>query len=80
VTFYLQLLLSAPPILIALAVHEFAHAWAANKLGDPTARNLGRLPLNPLKHLDPLGTILLFIARFGWAKLVARPRKSQEYT
>ncbi len=65
-----QLLLLAPPILIALTVHEFAHAYTAHRLGDPTARMLGRLTLNPLKHLDPLGTIMLFIAQFGWAKPV----------
>lgn len=65
-----ELLISAPPILLALTFHEFAHAWTANKLGDPTARNEGRLTLNPLAHLDPMGTIMLFIARFGWAKPV----------
>lgn len=65
-----QLLLLAPPILIALTIHEFAHAYVANRLGDPTARMLGRLTLNPLKHLDPLGTLMLFIANFGWAKPV----------
>ncbi len=63
-------LLSAPPILIALTVHEFAHAYVAYRLGDPTAKMLGRLTLNPLKHLDPLGTIMLFVANFGWAKPV----------
>lgn len=68
--FYLQLLISAPPILIALTLHEFAHAFVADRLGDPTPRNQGRLTLNPLAHLDPIGTILLFIARFGWAKPV----------
>ncbi|MGH7496193.1 MAG: site-2 protease family protein [bacterium] len=65
-----RLLLLAPPILVALTVHEFAHAFAADRLGDPTARTLGRLTLNPLKHLDPLGTIMLFVANFGWAKPV----------
>lgn len=69
-TSFFELLLSAPPILIALTLHEFAHAWTANRLGDPTAKNLGRLTLNPLAHLDLVGTILLFIARFGWAKPV----------
>jgi len=64
------LLISAPPILLALTLHEFAHAFTADRLGDPTPRNQGRLTLNPLAHLDPLGTILLFIARFGWAKPV----------
>ncbi len=65
-----QLLLTVPPILIALTLHEYAHAWVATKCGDPTARLQGRLTLNPLAHLDPIGTLLLFIARFGWAKPV----------
>lgn len=65
-----ELLILAPPILLALTFHEFAHAWTANKLGDPTARNDGRLTLNPLAHLDPIGTLMLFIVRFGWAKPV----------
>lgn len=65
-----QLLLTIPPILIALTLHEYAHAWVATKCGDPTARLQGRLTLNPLAHLDPIGTLLLFIARFGWAKPV----------
>nr|WP_315988467.1 site-2 protease family protein [Desulforamulus aquiferis] len=60
----------APPILLALAFHEFAHAAAAHRLGDNTARNEGRLTLNPIKHLDPIGTLLLFFAGFGWAKPV----------
>ncbi len=68
--FYLQLLISAPPILIALTLHEFAHAITADRLGDPTPRSQGRLTLNPLAHLDLMGTILLFVARFGWAKPV----------
>lgn len=69
---YLQdLLLSAPPILLALTVHECAHAWVAERFGDPTARMLGRVTLNPLKHLDPIGTIALFLSgMFGWAKPV----------
>ncbi|RYD05987.1 hypothetical protein N752_06415 [Desulforamulus aquiferis] len=65
-----DLLLMAPPILLALAFHEFAHAAAAHRLGDNTARNEGRLTLNPIKHLDPIGTLLLFFAGFGWAKPV----------
>ncbi len=69
---YIQrILLTAPPILLALTVHECAHAWVANKLGDPTARMLGRVTLNPIRHLDPLGTIMLFFSGlFGWAKPV----------
>ena len=65
-----HLLILAPPILLALTLHEFAHAYLAFRLGDPTAKMLGRLTLNPLKHLDPLGTIMLFVANFGWAKPV----------
>ncbi|MBI5238674.1 MAG: site-2 protease family protein [Deltaproteobacteria bacterium] len=64
-------LLIAPPVLLALTVHEFSHAFVADKMGDPTARMLGRVTLNPLKHLDPLGTIALFASgMFGWAKPV----------
>lgn len=57
-------------ILAAITVHEFAHAWTANRLGDPTARLAGRITLNPLAHLDPLGTLALLIFRFGWGKPV----------
>ena len=64
------LLLLAPPILIALTFHECAHAYTAYRRGDDTARQLGRLSLNPLRHLDPLGTIMIFLVHFGWAKPV----------
>lgn len=57
-------------IIIAITIHEFSHAFAADHLGDPTPRSQGRLSLNPLKHLDPLGTILLFFIHFGWGKPV----------
>ncbi|KKU25069.1 MAG: Peptidase M50 [Microgenomates group bacterium GW2011_GWA2_46_16] len=57
-------------LVIAITIHEFAHAWAAERLGDPTPRLMGRLTLNPLAHLDPIGTIMLLIARFGWGKPV----------
>jgi len=60
----------APPILIALTFHEFAHAYTAYRCGDDTAQKLGRLSLNPMRHLDPLGTIMIFLVRFGWAKPV----------
>ncbi|HEX03575.1 MAG TPA: site-2 protease family protein, partial [Bacteroidetes bacterium] len=56
--------------LIGLTFHEAAHAFAAWKLGDPTAKQLGRLTLNPLKHLDLFGTLMIFIVHFGWAKPV----------
>lgn len=65
-----ELLLTLPPILFALTVHEFAHAWAANRLGDPTARLMGRLTMNPTAHLDPLGTLMIIIANFGWGRPV----------
>ena len=63
-------LLIALPILMAITIHEYAHGYVAYLLGDPTARNSGRLSLNPLKHLDPLGTLMLFIVHFGWARPV----------
>ncbi len=65
-----DLVLLVLPILWAVTVHEFAHAWTAYRLGDPTARLAGRLTLNPIKHLDPLGTLLFFVVRIGWAKPV----------
>jgi len=59
------------PVLLALTGHEFAHAWAAHRLGDDTAKQAGRLTINPLAHLDPLGTIFLLVSQlFGWAKPV----------
>ena len=64
------LLLSAPGVLIAITFHEFAHGYAAYKLGDDTAKNEGRLSLNPLDHLDPIGTLMLLVAGFGWGKPV----------
>lgn len=66
----ITILLSIPAVLIALTVHEYAHGYAAYKLGDPTARSLGRLSLNPLRHLDVLGVICMVFFRFGWAKPV----------
>jgi Zn-dependent protease len=57
-------------MLISLPMHEFAHAFAANKLGDDTAKRMGRLTLNPIKHLDPMGAILMIFTGFGWAKPV----------
>ncbi len=65
-----NLLLIAPPILLALSFHEYAHAYIANKFGDDTAKQSGRLTLNPLAHLDPIGTIMIFLVHFGWAKPV----------
>ncbi len=57
-------------LLVAITVHEFAHAWTSDRLGDPTARLAGRVTLNPLAHLDPLGTLMLLLFRFGWGKPV----------
>jgi len=69
--FLQRTLLTIPPILLALTVHECAHAWVAYRLGDPTAKMLGRVTLNPIRHLDPIGTLmLLFSGLFGWAKPV----------
>lgn len=65
-----SILLYLPGIVIGLSVHEFAHAFAAYKLGDDTAKSDGRLTLNPLKHIDPIGFIFMLIAGFGWAKPV----------
>ena len=62
--------LLVPVILLALTVHEYAHGYVAYRLGDPTAKQAGRLTLNPLSHLDPIGTIMLFLVHFGWAKPV----------
>jgi len=66
----LDLLYFAIALLFAITVHEFSHAWVANYLGDPTAKKAGRVTLNPLAHLDPLGTIMLLLVRFGWGKPV----------
>lgn len=59
-----------PAVIIAISFHECAHAYAAYRCGDPTARNLGRMTLNPVAHFDPVGLVMLLIARFGWAKPV----------
>ncbi len=75
---WLEVVLAAPPMILAIAFHELAHGWVARELGDPTAQNAGRITLNPLKHIDPMGTLILpglmillhmpFL--FGWAKPV----------
>ena len=64
------LLLLVPVLIFALCFHEFAHAWVAYKLGDPTAKESGRLTLNPLAHLDPMGSLMILIIGFGYAKPV----------
>ena len=70
IDFLLDLLITFPVVLLALTFHECAHGFMAYKLGDPTAKRMGRLTLNPIKHLDPFGAICMLIAHFGWAKPV----------
>jgi Zn-dependent protease len=79
-----SMLYSSPAVVLGLTVHEYAHAYAAYRLGDPTAKNEGRLSLNPIRHIDPLGFLFLMVAGFGWAKSVrfskenlARPRRDE---
>jgi Zn-dependent protease len=70
------------PLMYSIIFHELAHGWVAYRMGDPTAKLMGRLSLNPLKHLDPIGTLMLFFIGFGWAKPVPvnfmnlRPRRA----
>jgi Zn-dependent protease len=68
--FLLRLVLQVPALLIAVTAHELAHALVADRLGDPTARSLGRLTLNPLPHIDTFGALAFVLAGFGWAKPV----------
>ncbi|HHV08185.1 MAG TPA: site-2 protease family protein [Firmicutes bacterium] len=76
-----EMIFRIPALLLAISVHEYAHAKTADALGDPTARLSGRMTLNPLAHLDPLGLLMLWLLRFGWAKPVPinpmylRPRR-----
>ncbi|NMA55496.1 MAG: site-2 protease family protein [Firmicutes bacterium] len=76
-----EMIFRIPALLMAISVHEYAHAKAADAFGDPTARLSGRMTLNPLAHLDPLGLLMLWLLRFGWAKPVPinpmyiRPRR-----
>lgn len=65
-----QIIILAPPLLFALTFHELAHGYVAWSLGDPTAKNAGRLTMNPLKHLDPWGVAAFIIMKIGWAKPV----------
>lgn len=81
------LIYGVPGLLFALSFHEYAHAWMATRLGDPTPRAAGRLTLNPFAHVDWLGLIMLWVARFGWAKPVpvdprnfAQPRAGMLWT
>lgn len=66
----LTFFLLAIPLLYSIIIHELAHGWVAYRMGDPTAKHAGRLTFNPLKHLDPIGTAMLFVFGFGWAKPV----------
>ncbi len=76
----LVLAIALPGRLLAISVHEAAHAWVADKCGDPTARMLGRVTLNPLKHLDLFGTLMMVFVGFGWAKPVpVNPRNFRNY-
>ena len=76
----LSLLYTLPAIIIGLTVHEWAHAFAADKLGDPTAKNLGRMTLNPFAHIDLFGFLCLLVVGFGWAKHVpVNPRNFKNY-
>lgn len=66
----LEVVITIPIVLVALTFHEYSHGLIAYKLGDPTAKYMGRLTLNPLKHLDLVGTLCMIVCRFGWAKPV----------
>ena len=65
-----QIAITAPPFLLAITFHEYCHGYVAWSLGDPTAHNEGRLTMNPLKHIDPIGLLAVFIIKIGWAKPV----------
>lgn len=60
--------LMAIALIISISIHEFGHAYAAHKLGDDTAKNAGRMTLNPIKHMDPIGLLFMVVFKFGWAK------------
>ena len=74
------LLLALPGRFMALSLHEFGHAWVANRCGDPTARLMGRLTVNPLKHIDPVGLLMMLFVGIGWAKPVpVNPNNFRNY-
>lgn len=80
VEYLLMILYLLPAFVIALSFHEAAHAWMANRMGDPTARNLGRMTLDPTKHIDIFGVITFMLIGFGWAKPVpTNPRNYYNY-
>ena len=68
--FFMQVVAGLPGLIIAMTIHEFSHAATAVALGDPTPKMQGRLTLNPAAHIDPVGLLMLFLVRFGWAKPV----------
>lgn len=74
----LSTILTLPGVIIAISFHEFAHAWMANRLGDQTARNMGRMTLDPRSHLNPIGLVLLIFAHIGWGEPV--PVNSNNFT
>ncbi|MBO5755593.1 MAG: site-2 protease family protein [Clostridia bacterium] len=65
-----SILITLPAVLLVIIIHECAHGYVAYRLGDPTAKHMGRLTLNPLRHLDPIGTLCMVFFHFGWAKPV----------
>lgn len=67
---FASLLLSAAAALLCITVHELCHGWVAYRLGDPTAKRAGRLTLNPIRHIDPFGLLMLIVVKVGWAKPV----------
>lgn len=78
--FWRSLACMIPVMLLSLTVHEWGHAFAAHKCGDDTARNLGRMTLNPLRHIDPIGFLMILLVGFGWAKPVpVNPRNYRNY-
>lgn len=80
-TYILELLASFLAVIIVISLHEFSHAYVAYKCGDPTAKLMGRMTLNPMKHFDTLGIVMFAIAGFGWAKPVpVNPYNFKNYT
>lgn len=80
VNFLIYMAFMVVVVLLSLILHECAHGWMAYRCGDPTAKMLGRLSLNPLRHLDPIGTICMFLLGFGWAKPVpVNPRNFENF-
>ena len=67
----MQMIAGVPGLIIAMVVHEYAHARVAVAMGDPTPRIMGRLTLNPMRHIDPVGMLCMFLVHFGWAKPVS---------